>query len=135
MLNGISFLYVEDDPLSCQVMQMILENALGIRDLVIFRDSSNFMARLKALARRPDIILLDVHIRPHNGFEMLDALRTDPEYRHTKVVALTASVMNEEVEKLRTKGFDGAIAKPVSVTTLPGLIEQIARGEIVWHIV
>jgi CheY-like chemotaxis protein len=135
MLDGISFLYVEDDPLSCQVMQMILENAMGIHDLVIFRDSSNFMARLKALARRPDIILLDVHIRPHNGFEMLDALRADPDYRHTKVVALTASVMNEEVEKLRTKGFDGAIAKPVSVTTLPGLIEQIARGESVWHIV
>lgn len=128
------FLYVEDDPLSRTVMEMIMGNGMGVTHLNIFEDSTDFMSRLKALATRPDIILLDVHIKPFSGLEMLQMLRTDPEYHTVKIVALTASVMNEEVEQLRTSGFDGGIAKPLSVTTFPGLIERIIAGEAVWYV-
>src|SRR5690242_21427523 len=48
-----------------------------------------------------------------NGFQMLQMVREDSVYCDTKVVALTASVMNEEVERLRKSGFDGAIGKPI----------------------
>jgi CheY-like chemotaxis protein len=128
------FLYVEDDPLSRQVLRMIMGNGMGVTHLTVFEDSTDFMPRLRALADRPDVILLDVHVRPHNGFDMLHMLRSDPDYRDIKVVALTASVMNEEVEQLRACGFDGAIGKPLSVSTFPGLIERIVDGETVWHV-
>lgn len=128
------FLYVEDDPLSREVMQMIMGNGIGVTKLSIFEDSKDFMPRLKALNAHPDIILLDVHLKPLNGMDMLKMLRADPEYHTTKVIALTASVMNEEIEQLRASGFDGGIAKPLSVTTFPGLLERITAGETVWHI-
>jgi CheY-like chemotaxis protein len=130
----ISILYVEDDPLSCQVMQLIAETAMQVGNLVIFESTHDVMLRIHALARRPDIILLDVHVCPANGFDVLKLVRAQPELNNTKVVALTASVMNEEIEQLRDCGFDGAISKPFSVTTLPGLIERAARGEAVWHV-
>jgi CheY-like chemotaxis protein len=133
-IKNVSFLYVEDDPLSREVMQLLMENVLGVGHLAMFEDSTNFMARLRDLPRRPDIILLDVHVQPHDGFEMLHMLRLDPAYQQMQVIALTASVMNEEVRQLRDSGFNGTIAKPLSVTTFPGLIEQIIRGEEVWHI-
>jgi len=134
MLENVSFLYVEDDPRSCQVMELIMKNVMGVKHLAIFNDSSNFLSRLKTIEPQPSVILLDVNIKPHDGFEMLNMIRADSEIKPTKVIALTASVMNEEVERLRTMGFDGAISKPLSVSVFPGLIELIVHGESVWYI-
>jgi two-component system cell cycle response regulator DivK len=89
---------------------------------------------VKALPKQPDVILLDIHVTPHDGFVMLNMIRRDTALKETTVIALTASVMNEEVEKLRTKGFDGAISKPLSVSLFPGLIQRVVAGEPVWHI-
>ena len=52
-----------------------------------------------------------------------------------QVVALTASVMSEEVARLKRRGFDGAIAKPLNVEAFPDLIARIMEGESVWYIV
>jgi CheY-like chemotaxis protein len=134
MFAGLSFVYVEDDLLSREVMQLMMESAMGVTDLTLFENSADLLARLDALDHTPDIILLDIYVRPHNGFDMLKMLRKTPRYNATRIIALTASVMNDEVEQLRIAGFDGAIAKPLSVTTFPSLIERIARGESVWHV-
>lgn len=128
------FVYVEDDPLSRQVMELMVGGALRDVQLVTFDDSADFLARLRALERRPDLILMDVHMKPVDGFELLATLRAEEEYRDTCVVALTASVMNEEILELRSSGFDGAIAKPISVTSFPVLIQRILAGEKIWHI-
>src|SRR5258708_5592819 len=134
MLNEYSYLYVEDDNLSREVMHMIMSNALGISNLTIFEDSTDFMARLKRLAKKPNVVLLDIHMKPLDGFQLIELLRADPDYQSTRIIALTASVMNEEVQKLRQSGFDGAIAKPLSIQTFPALMTRIIRGEAVWHI-
>jgi CheY-like chemotaxis protein len=115
-------------------MQMIMERAIGVKSVAIFDHSEDFITRVKALPNRPDIILLDIHVRPVDGFEMLSQLRAEADFKSTMVVALTASVMNEEVEKLRTSGFNGAISKPVSVSTFPALFTRILNGETIWHI-
>lgn len=134
MKEHVSFLYVEDDPPSRQVMDLIVKKAMKVENLTIFEDSHDFIKRVKALPKRPDVILLDIHVAPHNGFEMLEMVRQDEELKAAKVIALTASVMNEEVEALRVKGFDGAISKPLSVSLFPGLIERMVDGESVWYI-
>ena len=82
----------------------------------------------------PDIILLDIHVAPLDGFQMLKMIREDTVYCDTKVVALTASVMNEEVERLRASGFDGAIGKPISLSAFPIVIERILKGESIWQV-
>ena len=128
------FLYVEDDASNRKVMQLIMQKAMYVNDLALFENSNDFMARVKALPQSPQIALLDIHVRPHDGFSMLGMLRADPDYQNTKIIALTASVTNEEVEQLRTSGFDGAIGKPLRVSTFPGLMARILNGEKVWHI-
>ena len=128
------FLYVEDDASNRKVMQLIMQKAMHVDDLALFENSQDFMARVKALPQPPQVALLDIHVRPHDGFSMLEMLRRDPDYQNTKIIALTASVTNEEVERLRTSGFDGAIGKPLRVSTFPGLMARILGGETVWHI-
>lgn len=134
MFENVSFLYVEDDPRSRQVMNLIMSKALGARYFTVFEDSRDFEVRLQAINPPPTVILLDVHVKPYDGFAMLDMVRQVPELQQSKVIALTASVMNEEVQRLRARGFDGAIGKPLSVAIFPGLMERIVAGESVWHV-
>lgn len=130
----VQLVYVEDHDLSREVMTMIAQNALPPNELTIFSDSKEFMTRMRGLAHKPDVVLLDVHVQPHDGFEMLTMLRKDPAYQKTRIIALTASVMNDEIDKLRSSGFDGAIGKPVSVRTFPGLLKQVLDGDSIWYV-
>jgi CheY-like chemotaxis protein len=134
MISDQVFLYVEDDVLSREALELILKRVMHVKVVHLFEDSSDFMARVRALPAQPNVILLDIHMSPHNGFEMLSMLRQDPQYQHAHIVALTASVMNEEVELLKQSGFDGVIAKPINVMDFPALIQRVAHGESIWHI-
>lgn len=127
-------LYVEDDRLSRRVLQMVASEA-GISDLTLFEDSSNFLQRAKALQPKPDVIFLDIHVKPHSGFEMLKMLRAEAHFDGVPVVAMTASVMNEEVAQLREAGFNACLAKPLDMETFPESLHRILEGESLWRII
>lgn len=127
-------LYVEDDFRNRRIMELLLKGTMDLPHVHLFADSHDFVNRFKALTPKPTIILLDIHVPPHNGFEMLTMLRQLPDFHGTPVVALTASVMNEEVEKLRTAGFDSIIAKPIDIDTFPSLLDRVIAGERIWNV-
>lgn len=134
MANEPVFLYVEDDSASRMVLQMMLQRALGFSNVNIFENSQNFLERVEGLPQKPTLIFVDIHMKPHDGFEMLNMLRNHADYRDVPVVALTASVMNEEVIRLRHAGFNGAISKPINQRSFPELLNNILDGKEVWHI-
>lgn len=135
MTNQPAVLYVEDDQRSRKIMQMLLRGEMELEHVTIFEDSTDFMERVATLQPKPDVILLDIHMRPHTGFEMLTMLRATDEYHATPIVALTASVMNEEIQQLKDAGFNGVISKPVDIDTFPDLLKRIQNGESIWRIV
>ena len=135
MKSDLSILYVEDDTKSRHVLRLYLNLQLKIKHVTIFEDSANFMERVAALAPQPDIILLDIHVPPINGFEMLKLIRETPRFKDIPVVALTASVMNEEVHALKHAGFNGCLAKPLDLKSFPEDIDQIMNGTKVWRII
>jgi len=128
-------LYVEDDALSREIMGMIFKFDLGLSCFEIWPTSADFEERVKRMSPPANIILLDIHVRPVDGFEMLTILRGLEQYHEARVVALTASVMHEEVQRLRGAGFNGAIAKPIDQDHFPDTFERIVSGEEVWRII
>jgi CheY-like chemotaxis protein len=126
--------YFEDDALSREVMRVCLTRGLGYHNVTIFEDSADFEAKLAQVLSQPDVIFLDIHMEPIDGFAMLNLIRQNKTCRSTKVIALTASVMNEEVKMLKEAGFDGVIAKPIDYDTFPNALCRILSGEQVWHI-
>jgi two-component system cell cycle response regulator DivK len=131
-------LYVEDDEDSREVMQVLLVEGLGYAtpgQVTIFADSTDFMTRLNNMTFKPTLILLDIHMQPFDGFQMLWMVRQNSVYANVPVIALTASVMNEEVARLRTAGFSGCIAKPINMRTFPAQLQQILKGEEIWRVV
>ncbi|GAB1421666.1 response regulator [Anaerolineales bacterium] len=130
----IYILYVEDDAPSRQVLALIERIKPEFMKITFFSDSVDFENRLLNLKPQPDLILLDIHIKPYSGFEMLKIIRKHAACDATPVVALTASVMNEEIQTLRDAGFFGVIGKPINIEEFPILINRIMDGEQVWHV-
>jgi CheY-like chemotaxis protein len=127
-------LYVEDDTTSRMVMEIVLQQ-MNLTHIAIFENSANFAERLAQLPFQPDLIFLDIHMEPISGFEMLAILRALPQYEKCSIVALTASVMNEEVIKLREAGFNGVIPKPIDIDAFPELVEKLVAGQEVWRVI
>lgn len=129
-----TIVYVEDDENSILVMKMVIERVMGLPALHVLQSRSDFLQQVMSLGMVPDIFLLDIQMQPYDGLELLSMLRGDPQFDNSKVIALTASVTNEEVSLLKQSGFNGAIAKPLDIEAFPGLIARIMDGESVWYI-
>ena len=112
----------------------MITSDLELPHVKIFEDSTDFLARASALDPKPDLIFLDIHMKPYTGFEMLAMLRQSGAFVGIPVVAMTASVMNEEIQQLRTAGFDGCVAKPIDFDSFPEILNRIMSGEKVWRI-
>ncbi len=127
----LSVLYVDDDDYSREVMQVMLAEVMGVRHITLLPDSHNFIAHLEAINPPPSLILLDIHMQPYDGLELLAMIRRHPRFAAVPIAALTASVMNEEVHRLWGAGFKAVIAKPIDMERFPGQIEKVLAGEIV----
>jgi two-component system, cell cycle response regulator DivK len=135
MTHDAAVLYVEDDIQSSEIMYLLLAGEMGLSNVTIFHDSADFISRLQVIHPQPDIILLDIHVQPHTGFEMLEMLRRLENFRNTPVIALTASVMNEEVAELKASGFNGIFPKPINQDIFPDMLTRVLKGESIWRVI
>ena len=68
-----------------------------------------------AKALRPDLILMDIQLPGMNGIAALGQIRQDPTIAGTPVIAVTASAMTHDRQKIMAAGFDGYQSKPINV--------------------
>jgi CheY-like chemotaxis protein len=129
-----SFLYVEDDSSSRHLIKILMGTVLGYTHLTIFENSEGFLNRVRALPAVPDVIFLDIHIAPHDGYALLDMLRKEPDYRNVPVIAMTAGVMAADVDRLKRAGFNGLIGKPIRKKVFAQQLEKILAGESIWEV-
>lgn len=134
MSKEIRVLYVEDDEMSRKVIKFLLTREIGLSDIILWENSSDFLNRVSQLDPKPDVIFLDIHIEPIDGFKMLEILRSNATFDDIPIIALTASVMNAEVQKLKGHGFDGAIGKPINQEIFEIIFNKILNGESIWSI-
>jgi len=88
---------------------------------------------LRAIERIvPDLIVLDVMMPQTSGYEVCQAIRRRPEWRHIKVVMLSAKGRDAEVNKGMAMGADVYVTKPFSTRELMAKIDALlgtAPGE------
>ena len=68
-----------------------------------------------ALEHKPDLILMDIQLPDIDGITALGLIRKDPALDAVPVLAVSASVMPEEQQKIVTSGFDAFVAKPINI--------------------
>jgi len=128
------FLYVEDDFASRQVVKVLITRIMRYEHLHIFENSTDFTTRLHTLTPKPNIIFLDIQMRPHDGYAVLNMLRQDTDFAHARVIAMTANVMSTDIDQLKAAGFDGLIGKPIDNSIFPQLVARIIAGESIWYL-
>ncbi len=77
-----------------------------------------------ARARRPALILMDIHLPGMDGVTALTHLRADPATGEIPVIALTASALPDERDEILAAGFDGYETKPIGVKRLGDLVRE-----------
>ena len=81
-----------------------------------------------AAEKKPDLILMDIQLPGMSGIEALKVLRADAKTAAIPVVAVTASVMQQDRKLITEAGFDGYVGKPINVKefldAVRGALEQ-----------
>ena len=83
-----------------------------------------------AVAKRPQLILLDLRMPGMDGYEVAAAVRGHPELASTRVVAVTASAMVGDRERIVAAGFDGYIQKPIDPERFIGEVQRFLPSEL-----
>jgi two-component system cell cycle response regulator DivK len=68
-----------------------------------------------AQATPPALILMDIQLPGMSGIDALRLLRADERTRAIPVIAVTASAMTQDRQKIMSAGFDAYQAKPIDV--------------------
>ncbi len=79
-----------------------------------------------------DLILMDIFLPEEDGYQVLSRLRAHSGFNSTLIVAVTADVSAENMERARSAGFDGFIGKPLDPDRFPNQIRRVLRGEEIW---
>ena len=78
----------------------------------------------------PDAALLDIQLPGISGFDVLTRLRAESTGGFLPVIAVTASVMDQDRKKILAAGFDAYVPKPVNIRELVTLLnELLAKNE------
>ncbi len=81
----------------------------------------------KAIAEKPDLILMDISIPKINGYEVTRRLKSRADFKDTPIIALTAHAMKGDREKTIKAGCDGYISKPFNIHELPDQIKTYLK--------
>jgi len=73
---------------------------------------------------KPDLLLIDINMPRMSGYEVARALREQPAFAHSKLVALTGYGQPEDVRQALEAGFDLHIIKPLDAATLERLLVE-----------
>lgn len=108
-LMGRSVLVAEDDAMASMVFQQTIE-FLGGHVVVA---SNGEEALLQAAKADFDLIFLDIHMPQMGGIETLQRLRESGV--ETPVIACTADIINGNIGRLISLGFDDVLTKPFNM--------------------
>jgi CheY-like chemotaxis protein len=115
----VSILVIEDNEDNIRLVDYVLR-AYGYEPLLATDGAEGLRI---ALERRPDLILLDIRMPRMDGYEVAARLK-QARLEGTKVVAVTASAMVGDRERIAAAGFHGYIQKPIDPETFIAEVER-----------
>ena len=116
-----SILLVDDEPNIVLSLDFLMKRA-GYT----VRTAADGESALEAIkAEQPDLILLDVNLPKRDGFELCQTIRSRPEWRHIRIIMLTAKGRDVEREKGLALGADDYVTKPFATQEVVEKVEAM----------
>jgi PAS domain S-box-containing protein len=116
--RGVKILVVEDNIDSAESLALLLE--FEGHEVRMVHDGPAALAAARDF--RPAVILCDIGLPGMNGYEVAERLRAEPEFKDTRLIALTGYGQEEDRRRALAAGFDHHLTKPVEPDALAALL-------------
>ena len=103
-------LIADDEPNIVTSLEFLMTR--GGYEVQVARNGEEALAMVESF--RPDLVLLDVMMPRRSGYEVCQAMRSRDDWRHIKIVMLSAKGREAEVSKGLSIGADAYVTKPFS---------------------
>jgi two-component system cell cycle response regulator DivK len=120
-MAGALILIVEDNDKN----RKLVRDVLTFKGYEVIESETGEEGVRLAQERRPSLVLMDIRLPGIDGVEALRRLRAEQTTRGIPVMAMTASVMSEDRQKIMAAGFDGYQSKPINVTDFVAAVAQL----------
>ena len=122
----MKILIVEDHPDMRELLCLILESL----DYIPIIASHGEECLEKAIAEKPQLILMDMMMPGMDGWEAAKTVRANPETKKIPILATTALFRPHELKTCLEAGCNDYIVKPFSVQNLRGKIRELLVAPI-----
>ncbi|HTP92054.1 MAG TPA: response regulator, partial [Xanthobacteraceae bacterium] len=114
-LVGRTVLLVDDDSRNIFALSSVLERrGMKVLTATTGKEAIDLIERTPSLA----IVLMDIMMPEMDGYQTIEKIRQNREYRRLPIVALTAKAMKGDREKCLEAGASDYLAKPVNTEQL-----------------
>ncbi len=117
-------LIADDEPNIVTALEFLLRRS-GY-DVRVVSNGEEALALVESYA--PDVVLLDIMMPVKSGYDVCQRMRERPDWRHIKIVMLSAKGREAEVSKGLSLGADLYITKPFSTQELIAAIDGFFGG-------
>ncbi len=127
-LSGVNILLVEDNIINQTVALGMLAKTKATVTCV-----ENGKLAVDTLRKQDiDLVLMDIHMPIMDGYTATQNIRSlnDVNKSKTPIIALTANVMQHEIEMCKTSGMNDYLAKPIMMNKLFHLLEQFSKTKL-----
>ncbi|WP_438396929.1 CheR family methyltransferase [Caballeronia sp. DA-9] len=118
ILKGLRVLLVDDSIEGLEAFGALLE----LEGAEVTAESSARKAVALAMDRQFDLILSDIAMPEMSGYELIEALRKQPNTAKVSAIALTGFGRDQDAARALRAGFDAHIGKPVTLSALLGVL-------------
>lgn len=132
--SNLPILLVEDNPLDLDLTLRAFTSQKLTNPVLVARDGEEalaFIPRWEQGEIRPVVILLDLKLPKVNGLEVLEAIKSHPEFKTIPVVILTTSSESTDVQAAYQLGANSYIVKPVDFEKFMEVAKNI---ELYWTV-
>ncbi|WP_262792409.1 PAS domain-containing hybrid sensor histidine kinase/response regulator [Catenovulum sp. 2E275] len=112
--KNVRILVAEDNEINQEVAKAILEHH-GI-DVTLAKHGKEAIQKLTESSF--DLILMDIQMPEMDGYQATEIIRTMPEFENLPIIAMTANVMSQDIEKCIEHGMNGHVGKPIDEENL-----------------
>ena len=118
----MTILVADDNAVSRELIRELLEPS----GHVIVEAQNGCEALDLIRSKSPDLVFLDLQMPLKDGYGVIHELRTEKRFQELRVVAVTASAMAGDRERVIAAGFDSYIVKPIELCEIEAQVEALA---------
>ncbi len=122
--SDLKFLIVDDFSTMRRIVRGLLKE-MGCTNADEAEDGAIALTMLQA--QKYDFVVSDINMPNMTGFDLLKAVKTDPNLKHIPVLMVTAEARKEDIVRAAQDGAAGYIVKPFTKATLEDKVQKILQ--------